>query len=81
MKLFCQRLIRFSLFLLFMSVSLEMVFAFDGRDFDGRERYLSESEAGRLNDNRIGIITGSPGGTYIRLARDLGNLLDDFDKL
>lgn len=46
-----------------------------------RGRYLSTAEKEKLNANRIGIITGSPGGTYIQLANDLSALLDDLETL
>jgi len=34
-------------------------------------------ERERLNNNRIGLITGGPGGNYMRLGADIARLLDD----
>ena len=45
----------------------------------GREltRPLSKAEEQALNANRVGVVAGGPGGTYIRIAHDLGLVLDD----
>jgi TRAP transporter TAXI family solute receptor len=40
-------------------------------------RPLSSSEERALNANRVGVVAGGPGGTYIRIANDLGLVLDD----
>jgi TRAP transporter TAXI family solute receptor len=40
-------------------------------------RPLSIGEERALNANRVGVVAGGPGGTYIRIANDLGLVLDD----
>jgi TRAP transporter TAXI family solute receptor len=43
----------------------------------GPLRPLSNAEERALNTNRVGVVAGGPGGTYIRIANDLGLVLDD----
>lgn len=38
---------------------------------------MSREDADRMNAGRVGIVTGSPTGTYIRIGRDLATVLDD----
>jgi TRAP transporter TAXI family solute receptor len=40
-------------------------------------RPLTTTEERALNSNRVGVVAGGPGGTYIRIANDLGLVLDD----
>jgi TRAP transporter TAXI family solute receptor len=40
-------------------------------------RPLSSAEERLLNSSRVGVVGGGPGGTYIRIAHDLGLVLDD----
>jgi TRAP transporter TAXI family solute receptor len=40
----------------------------------------SRAEYNTINANRVGLVTGSPGGVYATMGDDLRNLLDDRDK-
>jgi hypothetical protein len=40
-------------------------------------RALTPAEKLKLNANRVGVVGGGPGGRYVRIAHDLGLVLDD----